>query len=40
VGFVHKVSSSEKYGSASKILKIVMGTLIMLIAFYMFYLGF
>lgn len=40
VGFVHKLSSSEKYGSASKILKIVMGTIIMLIAFYMFYLGF
>lgn len=40
VGFVHKLSSSEKYGSASKILRILMGTLIMLIAFYMFYLGF
>ena len=40
VGFVHKLSSSEKYGRASKILKILMGSLIMLIAFYMFYLGF
>lgn len=40
VGFVHKVSSSEKYGSTSTILKIIMGTFIMLIAFYMFYLGF
>ena len=40
VGFVHKLSSSEKYGSASKILRIVMGTFIVLIAFYMFYLGF
>lgn len=39
VGFVHKLSSSEKYGGASKILKIMMGILIMLIAFYMFYLG-
>ena len=40
VGFVHKLSSSEKYGRASKILKVIMGILIMLIAFYMFYLGF
>jgi len=40
VGFVHKLSSSDKYGNASKVLKIVMGFLIMLIALYMFYLGF
>jgi cytochrome c biogenesis protein CcdA len=40
VGFVHKLSSSEKYGKASKILKITMGSIIILIAFYMFYLGF
>lgn len=40
VGFVHKMSSSEKYGGASKVLRILMGSLIMLIAFYMFYLGF
>lgn len=40
VGFVHKLSSSEKYGGASKTLRIVMGLLIMLIALYMFYLGF
>ncbi|MCX7749134.1 MAG: sulfite exporter TauE/SafE family protein [Clostridia bacterium] len=40
VGFVHKISSNEKYGNASKILKIIMGSLILLIAFYMFYLGF
>ena len=40
VGFVHKLSASEKYGRASKILKIVMGSFIMLIALYMFYLGF
>lgn len=39
VGFVNKLSSSEKYGRASKALKIIMGLLIMLIAFYMFYLG-
>ncbi|KNY30299.1 cytochrome c biogenesis CcdA family protein [Pseudobacteroides cellulosolvens] len=40
VGFVHKMSSNEKYGAASKILRIITGSLIMLIAFYMFYLGF
>lgn len=40
VGFVQKLSASEKYGKASKILKIVMGTIILLIAFYMFYIGF
>lgn len=40
VGFVHKLSSSEKYGGASKVLRIIMGSLIMLIAFYMLYLGF
>ena len=40
VGFVHKLSASEKYGMASKVLKVLMGLMIMLIAFYMFYLGF
>ncbi|MEI6579238.1 MAG: cytochrome c biogenesis protein CcdA [Eubacteriales bacterium] len=40
VGFVKKLSASEKYGTVSKILKIVVGILILLIAFYMFYLGF
>ena len=40
IGFVQKLFSSEKYGKASTILKIVMGTLILLIGFYMFYLGF
>jgi cytochrome c biogenesis protein CcdA len=40
IGFVHKLSSSEKYGKASTVLKIAMGTLILLIGFYMFYLGF
>ncbi len=40
IGFVRKLSSSEKYGGVSKILKIVMGSFIILIAFYMFYLGF
>lgn len=40
VGFVQKLSASEKYGRASTILKIIMGSLILLIGFYMFYLGF
>jgi len=40
IGFVQKLSSSEKYGKVSTILKIMMGTLILLIGFYMFYLGF
>lgn len=40
VGFVHKLSANDKYGKASKILRIIMGILIILIAFYMFYLGF
>ena len=40
IGFVQKLSSSEKYGKASTVLKIVMGALILLIGFYMFYLGF
>lgn len=40
IGFVQKLSSSEKYGKASTVLKIAMGTLILFIGFYMFYLGF
>lgn len=40
VGFVQKISANKKYGKANTILKIVMGTLILLIGFYMFYLGF
>ncbi len=40
VGFVIKLSGSEKYGKASNILKIIMGLLMLFIAFYMFYLGF
>ncbi|WP_024822377.1 cytochrome c biogenesis protein CcdA [Aminobacterium mobile] len=40
MGFVQKLSSSEKYGKTSTILKIVTGVLILLIGFYMFYLGF
>lgn len=40
VGFVQKLSASEKYGKVSNIIKIIMGALILLIGFYMFYLGF
>lgn len=40
IGFVQKMSASEKYGKVSTLLKIVMGVLILLIGFYMFYLGF
>jgi cytochrome c biogenesis protein CcdA len=40
IGFVKKLSGSKKYGRFSLILKIVMGFAILLIAFYMFYMGF
>jgi cytochrome c-type biogenesis protein len=40
VGFVKKLSASEKYGKVSKALRIIMGSLILMIAFYMFYIGF
>ncbi|HKM35171.1 MAG TPA: cytochrome c biogenesis protein CcdA [Lachnospiraceae bacterium] len=40
IGFVQKLSSKERYGSFSVVLKVVMGTVILLIGFYMFYLGF
>lgn len=40
IGFVQKLSKNEKYGRFSIILKIVMGSAILCIAFYMFYLGF
>lgn len=40
IGFVKKLSASKRYGVLSKILKIGMGIIILLIAFYMFYLGF
>lgn len=40
IGFVQKLSVSKNYCKASKVLKIAMGTIILLIAFYMFYLGF
>jgi cytochrome c biogenesis protein CcdA len=40
VGFVQRLSASDKYGKASTILKTIMGSLILLIGLYMFYLGF
>ncbi|MEA4822843.1 MAG: cytochrome c biogenesis protein CcdA [Clostridiaceae bacterium] len=40
ISFVQKLSSSERYGKASTVLKTITGALILLIGFYMFYLGF
>lgn len=40
IGFVKKITANNKYGTFSKILKIVLGIAILAIAFYMFYLGF
>jgi cytochrome c-type biogenesis protein len=40
VGFVKRITSSPKYGLFSNILKYTLGGIILLIAFYMFYLGF
>ena len=40
IGFVQKINASEKYRVFSTVLKIAMGTVILGIAFYMFYLGF
>ncbi len=40
IGFVQKLSASKNYGRISNILKIVMGSLILLLGFYMFYIGF
>lgn len=40
VGFVQKMSSSDKYGKFSAVLKTALGILILLIGFYMFYIGF
>jgi cytochrome c biogenesis protein CcdA len=38
-GFVKKLTQNKNYGAFSKILKILMGSIILLIAFYLFYLG-
>lgn len=40
VGFVQKISSSEKYKTAATVLKMVMGVAILLIGLYMFWLAF
>jgi len=40
VGFVQKISCSQRYSIISKILKFIMGFIIMIIGFYMFYIGF
>lgn len=40
VGFVSKLTTSDRYGAFSKILKLMMGAAICAIALYMFYLGF
>lgn len=40
IGFVKKLTASEKYGKASSVLKIALGGIILFIAFYMFYLAF
>ena len=40
IGTVQKISQNKQYGKISNILKYLMGTIILLIGFYMFYLGF
>lgn len=40
VGFVQKLKQSEKYARAEKVIKTVMGVLILLIGLYMFYMAF
>ncbi|KJS21437.1 MAG: cytochrome C biogenesis protein [Clostridiaceae bacterium BRH_c20a] len=40
IGFVKKLTSSNKYGAFSEVLKYAMGGAILMLAFYMFYLGF
>jgi len=40
IGFVSKLSASPKYGAAAKWINIVLGIAVLLIGFYMFYLGF
>jgi cytochrome c-type biogenesis protein len=40
VGFVQKLTVSNRYGTISNYLKYSMGTVLLLISFYMFYLGF
>jgi cytochrome c biogenesis protein CcdA len=40
IGAVNKLMQSERYGALSRVLKIVMGILILFIGLYLFYLGF
>ena len=40
VGFVKQLSRSERYGRISQILKIIMGSVILVLGFYLLYLGF
>lgn len=40
VGLVHKLAQSERYGKMSEAFKIIIGIFILLLGFYMFYLGF
>ena len=40
IGFAKKLGGNEKYGRASAALRVVMGAVILLIGFYMFYLAF
>jgi cytochrome c biogenesis protein CcdA len=40
VSFIKKLSKSEKYRKYNKVFNVLMGMLILLIGFYMFYLGF
>lgn len=40
VGLVQKLTTNKKYGKFSIALKVIMGTIILAIGFYMFYLGF
>jgi len=40
VGVAKKITTSNKYGVFSQVIKIIMGIIILVIGFYMFYLGF
>ncbi len=40
VGFVKRLSASPKYGVISRVLSIVMGVMMVLLALYMFYIAF
>lgn len=40
VGLVQKLTKSSKYGKLSRVLKVIMGAVILCIGYYMFYIGF